>query len=86
MGGERQTGEGVDDKINSCYKCIRNGWVWCSNKWNYETASTDADYNASVEKGKCCYKFIDQSLKTTERSTANTANCPVRWSNTNVSG
>jgi len=50
----------------SCTDCIRAGWVWCSNKWNYEaplspaivkTWSTDftAAYLSEDEIGQCCY-------------------------------
>ena len=52
----------------SCTDCIRAGWVWCSNKWNYEapiskTWSTDftATYLSQDEVGQCCYTG-DQSV------------------------
>ena len=48
----------------SCTDCIRAGWVWCSNKWNYEapvtTTSWSTDFTAAYvsgndEVGQCCY-------------------------------
>ena len=46
----------------SCADCIRAGWVWCSNKWNYELPSGDWSGESwttyattSEEKGQCCY-------------------------------
>ena len=30
------------DNNSECFTCIRNGWVWCSLKWNYEAPGTYA--------------------------------------------
>ena len=85
--GDRQTGQLSTDQINnSCYSCIRNGWVWCSDQWNYESGEADTDYSAASEKGKCCYNTTTKSLDVTKLTTANVTNCPVRWSNASTAG
>ena len=66
---------------SSCYQCIRGGWIWCSDKWTYQSPSPATTYNPSLEKGKCCFNSSLASKSRADNTLANVIVCPAQYSN-----
>ena len=76
-----------DKTTTSCYMCIRNNYVWCSSKWNYEEPVVDYSYASAVapysagEQGKCCFLSSTATADRLDGNKANVDTCPAAFSN-----